>query len=58
MEGGQPSLASSKIQLGQVSSDDILVVFVDVLQSIDTKQPLAVLNETTIADNNGGRIEL
>jgi hypothetical protein len=58
MEGGQPSLVSSKFQLEQVSGNDILVAFVDVLQSIDAEQPLAALNETTITDNNGGRIEL
>lgn len=32
--------------------------FIKVLTSIDTESPVAKLNETTISDNNGGRIEL
>lgn len=35
-----------------------LLRFIEVLESIDTAKPLAKLNETTISDNNGGRIEL
>jgi len=38
--------------------DDNLVDFIEALQKIDTKATLAKLNETTISDNNGGRIEL
>lgn len=37
---------------------DELVELVDALQKIDAASPLAKLNETTIADNNGGRITL
>lgn len=40
------------------SVDDNLVAFIEALQKIDTKTPIARLNETTITDNNGGRIEL
>lgn len=40
------------------SVDDNLVAFIETLQKIDTETPLARLNETTISDNNGGRIEL
>lgn len=29
-----------------------------LLKSVDINAPLAKLNETTITDNNGGRIEL
>lgn len=32
--------------------------FMDTLQSIDESSPEASLNETSIDDNNGGRIEL
>ena len=35
-----------------------LVEFVDILLAIDATKPIAQLNVTTIADNNGGRIEL
>jgi hypothetical protein len=44
--------------LGQISLTSSLVEFVETLESIDTTSPLAKLNETTISDNNGGRIEL
>ncbi len=39
-------------------TDNSLVELVEALQKIDTQSPLAKLNETTIADNNGGRIVL
>ena len=39
-------------------SDSNLVEFIDELQKIDTDGPLAQLNEISISDNNGGRIEL
>lgn len=35
-----------------------LVDIVETLQAIDTSSPSAILNATTISDNNGGRIEL
>jgi hypothetical protein len=34
------------------------VELIEVLQKIDVKAPSAALNVTSIADNNGGRIEL
>jgi hypothetical protein len=39
------------------SLDEVLKL-IDLLESIDTSSPQAKLNETTISDNNGGRIEL
>ncbi len=39
-------------------ADDGLIELVEALQQVDTSSPLAKLNETSIADNNGGRIEL
>lgn len=39
-------------------SYDALIELVDVLQSIDEAKPEAILNETSITDNNGGRILL
>jgi hypothetical protein len=40
------------------TSKDALVQLVSELDAVDTNSPLAELNETTISDNNGGRIEL
>lgn len=37
---------------------DNLQELIETLQAIDIDAPLAKLNETTITDNNGGRIEL
>lgn len=37
--------------------DDNLVDFIEILQRIDTAGPLAKENETTMSDNNGGRIQ-
>jgi hypothetical protein len=38
--------------------DDNLVSLIEVLLEVDITNPIAKLNETTISDNNGGRIEL
>ena len=38
--------------------DDKLIKLIEVLLGIDANSPLAKLNETTISDNNGGRIVL
>lgn len=38
--------------------DDNLTEFVGNLSSVNTNKPDAKLNETTISDNNGGRIIL
>jgi len=35
-----------------------LYEFVELLRVIDSNAPLARINETTISDNNGGRIQL
>lgn len=42
----------------QQHEDDNLVTLIEALQGINTDAPLAKLNEATISDNNGGRIEL
>jgi hypothetical protein len=42
----------------QPHEDDGLIELIEALQSVDTSSPLSKLNATTIADNNGGRIEL
>jgi hypothetical protein len=39
-------------------NDDALAELLELLAQVDLKSPLATLNETTISDNNGGRIEL
>lgn len=46
------------LKLSENEPDSALVVLVEALQTVDIDAPLAKLNETTIADNNGGRIEL
>lgn len=52
------SLASSVVMnTNLVHQDDNLILLIETLQSIDTKAKLAKLNETTMTDNNGGRIE-
>lgn len=38
--------------------DDGLIDLIEALQAVDSASPLAKLNETSIADNNGCRIEL
>lgn len=38
--------------------EDALAELVELLKQVNTNSPLAKLNETTISDNNGGRIEL
>lgn len=38
--------------------DSNLVDLIELLEKIDGDSPLAKLNETTISDNNGGRINL
>jgi len=42
----------------EADGDLLLVELIELLQSIDENGKLAKLNETTISDNNGGRIEL
>lgn len=40
------------------SEDDALIDLIEALLNIDVTKPLAALNETSISDNNGGRILL
>ena len=42
----------------RADGDWLLVELIDTLQKIDVHGKLAKLNETSIADNNGGRIKL
>jgi hypothetical protein len=42
----------------EVTEDDALVELAEILAKIDTDKQIAKLNETTISDNNGGRIYL
>ena len=42
----------------QTDSDWLLVELIELLQKIDEHGKLAQLNETSISDNNGRRIEL
>jgi hypothetical protein len=42
----------------QADGDWLLVELIETLQKIDVHSKLAKLNETSIADNNGGRIQL
>lgn len=47
---------SDMTQLSEV--DTCIVDLVNLLEQINTEAPLAKLNETSINDNNGGRIFL
>lgn len=40
------------------NTNNELVQLMIVLESVDENDAMAKLNETTISDNNGGRIEL
>ena len=40
------------------TNEDALAELLELLEQVDLGSPLATLNETTISDNNGGRIEL
>jgi hypothetical protein len=42
----------------KTTAEDALAEFIELLEQVDLDSPLAKLNETTISDNNGGRIEL
>lgn len=44
-------------KIKQTEENDIAELM-KVLENIDTDSPTSLLNETTISDNNGGRIEL
>ena len=56
-----PSSKPSSEVFGQLPDDNrtnSLIALIEELQKIDLNSPIAKLNETTISDNNGGRIEL
>lgn len=40
------------------TNEDALAELLELLEQVDLDSPLVALNETTISDNNGGRIEL
>ncbi len=40
------------------TNEDVLAEWLELLKQVDLDGPLAKLNETTMSDNNGGRIEL
>ena len=42
----------------QADGDWLLVELIELLQKIDEHGKLAKLSETSISDNNGGRVEL
>lgn len=42
----------------QINAGDELAKLMEILSSTNDDHALAQLNETTISDNNGGRIEL
>ena len=42
----------------ETDSDLLLAKLMEELQNIDLNSHMAKLNETTVSDNNGGRIEL
>lgn len=52
------SLVSPNDKLEQTKIGDELAQLMEVLKNTDENNKLAKLNETTISDNNGGRIEL
>lgn len=40
------------------ANEDALAELLELLEQVDLDDPLAALNETTVSDNNGGRIQL
>jgi hypothetical protein len=45
-------------QKAKTTDEDALAELLELLKQVDLGGSLATLNETTISDNNGGRIEL
>ncbi len=56
--GASMNLAKKLRKPSLNSENDNIVELVEALQKIDTNASLAKLNETSISDNNGGRIVL
>jgi hypothetical protein len=46
------------VEQQKVTEENALAELIELLEQVDLNNPLAKLNETTISDNNGGRIEL
>jgi hypothetical protein len=46
------------VEQQKVTEENALAELIELLEQVDLDSPLATLNETTISDNNGGRIEL
>ncbi|HUC87203.1 MAG TPA: hypothetical protein VMR75_02685 [Candidatus Saccharimonadales bacterium] len=42
----------------EYEANSLLVDFIEALEKIDQDSDIAKLNETSISDNNGGRIKL
>lgn len=49
---------TTRTDLAESVPEDAVIELFAVLRGVDLYSPLAKLNETTIADNNGGRIIL
>lgn len=47
-----------ELELDVEADSSALLTLIEALRAVDTTDPLAALNATTITDNNGGRIEL
>lgn len=56
--GSQASHGLAASPSKTVNVDDGLIEYADALEAIDENSPMAVLNATSISDNNGGRILL
>ena len=50
---GKPITSTEEDEVGL-----LLITLVELLKDINLSDPLVKLNETTMTDNNGGRIEL
>jgi hypothetical protein len=54
----EASQAPSDAPSAPAEASNAITGLVGELQAVDTSSPQAAQNETTISDNNGGRIEL
>jgi len=51
-------MSTPVIPITQVTESDALAELIELLEQVDLTSQIATLNETTISDNNGSRIEL
>lgn len=58
MENSSNTKTTDTSEIIQISDSSSLAELLELLEQVDLDSPLAMLNETTISDNNGGRIEL